>query len=165
MQTPSWPSPEQLAKPVIPIIPKVQGRRAFLPAIDQSVHEFIVPCKKITDHSLMETWLTSEAYVRLIDFFQSLNDSVKDTKVSVGASKPRSPTIVAILAILDEMDAWITDIPPDTSSVSRFGNIAFRSWIERLNQVSGFISVLSHPNPLIDGPSFVESTRPSYTYI
>lgn len=137
MQTPSWPTPEQLAKPAVPVIPKVQGRREFLPVLDQSIHVFEVPSKKITDHSLMETWLASEAYVRLIDFLQSLNESVANTKVSVGTAKPRSRVVLAIMTMFDEMDAWIAEIPPDTSSVSRFGNIAFRFWIERLNQVSG----------------------------
>jgi serine/threonine-protein phosphatase 2A activator len=36
--------------------------------------------------------------------------------------------------MLDQLDAWIDDIPLDTG-VQRFGNKAFRKWGERLEQV------------------------------
>jgi serine/threonine-protein phosphatase 2A activator len=137
MQTPSWPTAEQLAlaKPIVPIVPKVQGRREFLPRLDEKTHFFIVPCKRIHNQSLMETWMASEAYVRLIDFLQSLNESVFNVSVSDGQTKPRSRIVLEILTMFDTMDSWIEEIPLDTSSVSRFGNVAFRIWIEKLNQV------------------------------
>ena len=68
-------------------------------------------------------------------FIQSLNESVTNCKVSDGQLEPKSRVITEILNMLDNMDSWIADIPPDSSSVSRFGNIAFRIWIERLNLV------------------------------
>ena len=133
--TPNWPTPEQLKKPItiVPSIPLLMGRRAFLPPIGKD-HTFQEPVKKITDQSLMAEWEASEAWCRLIDYIQTLNHSVKNCKISHGAAQPRSGIVNRIVALLDELDSWIDLLPPDTSSQSRFGNITFRLWMDKLNQ-------------------------------
>ena len=39
-----------------------------------------------------------------------------------------------MVALLDELDKWITDIPP-IDQPQRFGNKAFRDWFARLTEV------------------------------
>ena len=47
-----------------------------------------------------------------------------------------------MLGLLDELDGWIDEVPP-LPTPQRFGNLAFRTWGERLEQV--FLSI-----PLFD---------------
>jgi len=39
-----------------------------------------------------------------------------------------------MLALLHTLDAWIDDIPP-LKTPQRFGNVAFRTWGQRLEEV------------------------------
>jgi len=39
--------------------------------------------------------------------------------------------------LLDELDRWIDEIPP-LPTAQRFGNLAFRTWGKRLEQVRSF---------------------------
>jgi len=51
-------------------------------------------------------------------------------------------SVSAILTLLDTLENWIEDIPP-LRSPQRFGNLAFRIWGVRLEEVSYFLSVFS----------------------
>lgn len=42
-----------------------------------------------------------------------------------------------LVGLLNELDAWIDDIPPQESP-QRFGNLAFRTWGKRLEEVRVF---------------------------
>jgi serine/threonine-protein phosphatase 2A activator len=64
--------------PLIPQIPAVQGRRKFI----KVSQEFVLPTKRITGTGTLEQFPQSEAYLRLLDFLQTLNESVKDKKLS-----------------------------------------------------------------------------------
>lgn len=45
--------------------------------------------------------------------------------------------IIKTLALLDTLDGWIDDIPPQETP-QRFGNLAFRTWGKRLEEVGQF---------------------------
>jgi serine/threonine-protein phosphatase 2A activator len=51
-----------------------------------------------------------------------------------------------VLDLLDELDRWIDEVPP-LPTPQRFGNLAFRTWGERLEKV--FLSI-----PLFDTAKF-----------
>lgn len=38
------------------------------------------------------------------------------------------------VGVLDKLDQWVTEIPPDKQE-TRFGNKAFRVWLARVNEV------------------------------
>ncbi|KAJ3304542.1 hypothetical protein HDV03_002751 [Kappamyces sp. JEL0829] len=144
------------------------GRRDFLRPVIAG-HAFVAPAKRITDATLMVSWQESEAYLRLLDFLQSCNESVVNTKIS-DPVRPLTKTLEGILAILKTLDGWIADIPPDTSVPSRFGNIAFRAWMARLHQNCADLHTMvldaSHPAikelaPYLAG-SFGDGTRMDY---
>jgi serine/threonine-protein phosphatase 2A activator len=42
--------------------------------------------------------------------------------------------VSAVLAVLDELDTWIDEVPP-LQTPQRFGNLAFREWGKRLEDV------------------------------
>jgi len=51
-------------------------------------------------------------------------------------------SVSAILTFLDTLEGWIEDIPP-LRSPQRFGNLAFRTWGIRLEEVSHLPSVFA----------------------
>ena len=42
--------------------------------------------------------------------------------------------VVKVIALLDKLDQWVDDIPP-LQTPQRFGNLAFRKWGQRLEEV------------------------------
>lgn len=49
-------------------------------------------------------------------------------------SDPLHQAIQSLLKLLDTLDEWIDEIPP-LESPQRFGNLAFRTWGRRLEEV------------------------------
>lgn len=52
-----------------------------------------------------------------------------------------------MLGLLDELDRWIDEVPP-LPTPQRFGNLAFRTWGERLEQVFLSASLFDHSHNL-----------------
>jgi serine/threonine-protein phosphatase 2A activator len=113
------------------IIPKLQGR---METMKVTVSCFTEPVARITANN-MEEWLHSEAYARILDFVQSLNMSVKNKKLTDPCEE--SVLIASILSMLDRIDSWIAEIPPDQGE-QRFGNTAFRKWLQKVCNVPLF---------------------------
>ncbi|KAJ3262009.1 hypothetical protein HK103_003852, partial [Boothiomyces macroporosus] len=53
----------------IPQVPQVQGRRQFI----KINSEYKQPVKRIHSEQDLESWKSSEAYLRILDFIQTLN--------------------------------------------------------------------------------------------
>lgn len=49
-------------------------------------------------------------------------------------TKVSRQAITALLSMLDTLDRWIEEIPP-LATPQRFGNLAFRTWGRRLEDV------------------------------
>ncbi|CAG8459316.1 11228_t:CDS:2 [Funneliformis mosseae] len=94
-------------------------------------HEFIEPIKRINNQADVDKWVRSEAYLRLIKFTKSLNESV----INQGNSKPChvSEMTQNVINLLETLTSWIDEIPP-LPTPQRFGNKAFRTWVTRLEQ-------------------------------
>eukprot|EP00842_Homolaphlyctis_polyrhiza_P005675 jgi/Hompol1/6108/HPOL_002225-RA len=120
-------------------IPRVAGRRRFIKPLANGPmsHRFVEPTKRINDDESMRQWVQSEAYLRLLDFIQSLNESVRNKKVSDDCEV--SMACVGIVEMLNVLDSWIDDIPPEPTP-QRFGNISFRKWVARLKQEAEALS-------------------------
>ncbi|KAI4517134.1 Phosphotyrosyl phosphatase activator [Schizophyllum commune Loenen D] len=91
-----------------------------------------LPSKKIkTDHDI-DLWKTTRSYYDFSLFVRRLCESV------VGWELPYEPEVVGepirgTLKLLDTLDGWIDEIPPQHSP-QRFGNLAFRTWGRRLEE-------------------------------
>lgn len=68
-----------------------------------------------------------------LGFLLALNEAIQGKALNVECSE--SPVINGVIAMLNEFDEWITQIPP-TEQPQRFGNKSFRIWHERLKEVS-----------------------------
>ena len=118
----------------VPNIPAVQGRRIHLTIST----DYKIPAKCINDNDSLNCWLESEAYLRILDFCQTLNSQVKNKKITDGCFE--STLVSKMIELLDKIDAWIDEIPPEQGG-QRYGNISFRKWNLRLQQVLQFKSV------------------------
>ncbi|KAJ8330280.1 Serine/threonine-protein phosphatase 2A activator 1 [Batrachochytrium dendrobatidis] len=111
-------------------IPRVAGRRSYLHPISTLTDPLEPMSKRITDQESLQQWIQSEAYLRIMCFIQCLNESVANKKIS--DSCHISKNVFKVIQILDTLDSWIDEIPPEVTP-QRFGNIAFRSWAKRLH--------------------------------
>ncbi|KAI9099884.1 hypothetical protein DFS34DRAFT_648828 [Phlyctochytrium arcticum] len=125
------PAPGTFRPPQAPTavtIPKfTHSREGF--AISPN-HVFQLPVKRIHDEATMTQWGKSEAFVRIIEFIQVMNESVRGKTNSDPCTI--GETVQKLLHMLDTLDRWIDEIPP-LESPQRFGNKAFRNWCERLD--------------------------------
>jgi serine/threonine-protein phosphatase 2A activator len=109
------------------------------------------PILRVKTEQDVEFWKTTRSYSDLGLFLQRLNEAVVGcylpftprfpSQVSCflfAASyipvDPRTQRVAAVLAALNELNTWIDEIPP-FQSPQRFGNLAFREWGKRLEDV------------------------------
>eukprot|EP00897_Mesotaenium_endlicherianum_P007784 jgi/Mesen1/7033/ME000366S06244 len=90
---------------------------------------FRVPQKRIHTVSDVERFLDSDAGKMLLGFVVRLSEAARGRRVSDACHV--APRLAAICAALDELSAWVDEIPPKTTAV-RYGNPAFREWQDRL---------------------------------
>ncbi|KAL1685419.1 hypothetical protein GGG16DRAFT_129415 [Schizophyllum commune] len=106
-----------------------------------------LPSQKIkTDHDI-DLWKTTRSYYDFSLFVRRLCESV------VGRELPYEPEVVGepikgTLKLLDTLDGWIDEIPPQHSP-QRFGNLAFRTWGRRLEEHAEALLKAVVPNNLV----------------
>jgi len=93
--------------------------------------KFTHPTRRILSPHDHELFLASPTYTLIVSFIFTLSDSVRGLSISsVASSKEASdPTIQSILRILDTLEQTIQECPPDDNGGSRFGNPAFKTYI------------------------------------
>lgn len=96
--------------------------------------EFVVPSKQINSDADVIRFMRSVACQRIVGFVLLLNDAVKGKSCVKDEGIQASETIIALCRVLDELNSWIDTILPSTGP-RRFGNVAFRDWIRRLEEV------------------------------
>ena len=105
-----------------------------LPAVpDMSSLEFREPSRRTLSSEDHDMFLHSPSYALVLSFVFNLSESAADLKRS---SKPLSeqPSIIhAILSVLSSIKLLIDSCPPEDQGNSRFGNPAFRKFIDALS--------------------------------
>ncbi|KAI8341741.1 hypothetical protein BC941DRAFT_335073, partial [Chlamydoabsidia padenii] len=89
------------------------------------------PVKCIHNQKDIDTFTNSMAFERLITFVILLNQSVRGKKVS--DIQTVSPQVQSILDLLNLIGGWLDDFPP-LDNPQRFGNKAFRLWLQKVDQ-------------------------------
>ncbi|XP_074631882.1 serine/threonine-protein phosphatase 2A activator-like [Acropora palmata] len=102
---------------------------------------FVEPQREIRCPTDLTKWEKSQAYSDFIGFVLTLNDAVKGKSMS--GDYHMSKASKKLVVMLDTMNSWIDEIPP-TDQPQRFGNKAFRTWCNRLEE-----SVHSLVQPLL----------------
>jgi|SRR5271163_1216734 len=95
--------------------------------------QFAKPVKEIHSEADVAIFNASVACDRILGFILLLNESIKG-KTCLDEDINRSQNTNGILELLGVFESWIGDIPPSTEP-RRFGNVAFRQWIARLEKV------------------------------
>lgn len=113
---------------------------------------FDLPTNKIQTEEDVQTWRQTQAYQDLSIFLRRLNESVVGISLPWSTESPSPVSLVnlsfnlltaaykailSVVALLDTLDGWIDQIPP-LDSPQRFGNLAFRTWGKRLEEVGEF---------------------------
>ncbi|KAK6113807.1 Phosphotyrosyl phosphate activator (PTPA) family protein [Brugia pahangi] len=77
-------------------------------------------------------WCRSKAYMEYMAMVNELNDAVKG--VMSTEDIPISPKVMDAIDILDDLQKWTLEYPPEDMGTQRFGNVAFRKWYDRLTE-------------------------------
>ena len=94
---------------------------------------FQIPQKLIKNAEEIKIWESSETYYDLLGFINSACVCVQGK--SLKHSCQISPAVQKILDVLTDIEKLLTETPP-IQTVQRFGNQAFRSWFEKVKEVS-----------------------------
>ncbi|PHH54010.1 Serine/threonine-protein phosphatase 2A activator 2 [Ceratocystis fimbriata CBS 114723] len=144
-QTPNRLEPKPAALPNTTIIPKLEPRRrrpvenaqprpvtpAFPGLPDLSKLEFQTPSRRILTKSDHEMFLASPSSRLIQAWIFGLTDAVAGVPCSaVKEDGQLSKPMVELLRILDELEAIVEKAPPNEQGGSRFGNKAFRDFLD-----------------------------------
>ncbi|PAV84625.1 hypothetical protein WR25_00722 [Diploscapter pachys] len=94
--------------------------------------DFVNPERKILNQFDLNPWFFSMAYTEYLQFLHTINDSVKGVKTSVDI--PCSAKIMALIDMLEEIQSWTKDFPPEEMEAQRYGNKAYRKWYDKFSQ-------------------------------
>ncbi|OAQ81766.1 serine/threonine-protein phosphatase 2A activator 2 [Purpureocillium lilacinum] len=89
-----------------------------------------IPTRRILSRQDHEIFQSSPAYALIKAWVFGLAEAVVDTPCSAVKDDDLSDTVKAILAILDECEELINKSPPSEQGGSRFGNKAFRGFLD-----------------------------------
>ncbi|XP_010543879.1 PREDICTED: serine/threonine-protein phosphatase 2A activator-like [Tarenaya hassleriana] len=101
-----------------------------VPLISPPYH-FECPVKRIHSPDDIRRFHESASGKNFLGFVVALSESIRGHKISDPCHV--SPTVAAIVSILEAMVQWIDEIPPAQQS-SRYGNVSYRTWHERLDE-------------------------------
>jgi serine/threonine-protein phosphatase 2A activator len=120
------PPPPDRAPP--PLVRAAEPR--WPPAIpDIATHAFRPAAKCVDGPPALRRFLESEPAAAFLSFLLALGAAARGRPLS--APVAASPAVQSLVALLDELDAWVDEVPPARHSV-RYGNPAYREWHARL---------------------------------
>ncbi|CAK8576362.1 unnamed protein product [Lathyrus sativus] len=130
------PTYRPIRAPAIPPDPHSQ-RAIILSPVPQAQHvpvasppyQFQIPIKRIQSPDDIRRLQDSESGQNFVGFVVALSESIRGRKISDPCHQ--SETINTIVSILETLTQWIDEIPP-AQQAARYGNIAYRTWHERL---------------------------------
>jgi serine/threonine-protein phosphatase 2A activator len=93
---------------------------------------FAAPGKQINSDADVVKFQRSVAFDRIVGFLLLLNESVKGKNRDDNIQS--SANITAIGKVLDTLDVFVDEVLPSTGP-RRFGNVAFRQWMQKLEEV------------------------------
>ncbi|KAK8552185.1 hypothetical protein V6N13_120602 [Hibiscus sabdariffa] len=101
-----------------------------VPTITPPFH-FVTPTKKITSPDDIRKFHDSQTCKNFLGFIVALSESIRGHKISDPCHE--SPTVTKLVSIIQYLLLWVDQIPPLQQS-SRYGNISYRTWHERLTE-------------------------------
>ncbi|KAG6237591.1 Serine/threonine-protein phosphatase 2A activator 2 [Claviceps purpurea] len=111
-------------------VPPVPSTPALPPPPVTSSWTFSTPKRRILSKNDHDLFLASPTSDLIKAWIFGLAESVADTPCSAIHDSEISSTVSAILDILNEADSLVSQSPPDEQGGSRFGNKAFRGFLD-----------------------------------
>ena len=120
------------------------------PKPDLSTLTFTVPVRRILSPDDHKLFLSSPTYKLILSFIFQLSESVRDKPISSVQDADFTPTLRAILTILDEAESLCRATPPEDQGGSRFGNKAFRLFVDKVRAAAPqwHSTLFTSPSPL-----------------
>jgi serine/threonine-protein phosphatase 2A activator len=130
------PTYRPIRAPAIPPDPNTQ-RAIMLAPVPQPQHvpiasppfHFQIPIKRIQTPDDIRRFHDSDSGKNFVGFIVALSESFRSRKISDPCHQ--SETTNTIVSIIETLTQWIDEIPP-AQQAARYGNIAYRTWHERL---------------------------------
>ncbi|CUA68609.1 peptidylprolyl isomerase [Rhizoctonia solani] len=94
--------------------------------------EFIAPSKAILTPDDLEVWKQSSTYQSIVDYIAQLNTSIFNKKLTDEVHE--SENVGLILKLLERVEAIAQDTPPVNNDASRFGNPAFKTFYDKVQE-------------------------------
>lgn len=104
-----------------------------IPPILPITHRFMEPEKAVKTITDMAIWEKSEAYMEYTGFVATLNEAIKSKPLTVDCKI--SDNIKRLVNMLEKIENLMDQHPP-IEQPQRFGNVAFRDWLEKLKMNS-----------------------------
>ncbi|KAH6608764.1 hypothetical protein Trco_002110 [Trichoderma cornu-damae] len=95
---------------------------------------FKVPSRRILSREDHDLFLASPTYNLIAAWVFGLSESVVDTPKSAIKDDALGEGVEAILRILDQAEAFVSQSPPSEQGGSRFGNKAFRGFLDLVSE-------------------------------
>eukprot|EP01057_Protomagalhaensia_wolfi_P004596 Protomagalhaensia_wolfi_Nauph_80__4595@NODE_473_length_2463_cov_289_775578_g312_i1_p1_GENE_NODE_473_length_2463_cov_289_775578_g312_i1NODE_473_length_2463_cov_289_775578_g312_i1_p1_ORF_typecomplete_len367_score63_06PTPA/PF03095_15/1_5e103DUF885/PF05960_11/0_1DNA_pol_phi/PF04931_13/0_18_NODE_473_length_2463_cov_289_775578_g312_i111112211 len=94
--------------------------------------------KKIKTTLDLDTFQTSQVCNEILEFLQSVGEVIQEVEQGQNPSSDKevSPIIQALCSVLQQLERWTDEFPPIKQQM-RFGNLAFRDWITKVETNSG----------------------------
>ncbi|XP_035909962.1 serine/threonine-protein phosphatase 2A activator-like [Anopheles stephensi] len=107
--------------------------------------EFVVPQKLVKSNADMEMWRMSECYYDLLGFISSMCEALQGTRNNQQLVMP--PVVEKLMKVLDRLEQLAIETPP-VDQPARFGNVAFKSWHQKMQSESMQLITDVLPDPL-----------------
>ncbi|KAK6277493.1 hypothetical protein POUND7_017816 [Theobroma cacao] len=135
----SPPTYRPIRAPAINLPPNNQSQAIILAPVPQSQKvpiitppfQFQTPTKIITSPDDIRKFHDSPTSKNFLGFIVALSESIRGHKICDPCHE--SPTVTKIVSIVETLSLWIDQIQPVQQS-SRYGNISYRTWHERLTE-------------------------------
>ncbi|MED6123115.1 hypothetical protein PIB30_046217 [Stylosanthes scabra] len=119
--------PDPDSKRAIVLAPVPQSQKV---PVAQPPYSFQSPAKRIHSPDDIRRFHDSDSGKNFIGFVVALSESIRGHKISDPC--PQSDTLTAIVSILETLSQWVDEIPPVQQS-ARYGNIAYRTWHQKMS--------------------------------
>ncbi|GAA5987666.1 hypothetical protein JCM10908_007158 [Rhodotorula pacifica] len=93
-----------------------------------------LPTKRIVSRAHLDLWIHSPTHQLVEDYITHLNDAVTGVKLTDHIDV--SPAVQVLLGILSDVEQLYNETPPVENGNSRFGNPAFRTFYDKVQQHS-----------------------------
>ncbi|KAH8097092.1 Phosphotyrosyl phosphatase activator [Cristinia sonorae] len=97
-------------------------------------NSYQIPRKVILTEEQLKYFQNSATHETIINYIESLNTAVAGVKLTDQCTI--SPAAQAIIDVLQRVQDLVAEIPPVDNKASRFGNPAFRTFYDRVSEIS-----------------------------